>query len=111
MKIFDRCIRIQNFKKAFENMDLGHNTTWTEEGTTRDGLETYFGWQDPYVAVFFDNYYIYVYLQNNNGKMLVEWSYGDDEDQHGVEEFKEGEYDKVKAYVLNFMDHTEKEND
>ena len=111
MKIFDRCIRIQNFKKAFENMDLGHKTTWTEEGTTRDGLETYFGWQDPYVAVFFDNYYIYVYLQNNDGKMKVEWSYGDDEDQHGVEEFEEGEYDKVKAYVLNFMDRTEEEND
>lgn len=108
MKNFDRCIQIQNFKKAFKNMDLGHNTTWTEEGTNGYGL-TYFGWQDPEIAVFFDNYYIFVYLKKN-GQILVKWSRGDKDEEHGVKLFEDGEYDKVKTYVLNFMDSTEEEN-
>lgn len=108
MKIFDHCIQIQNFKKAFENMDLGHNITWNEEGRTADG-RVYFGWQDPEIAVFFDNYYIFVYLKKN-GQILVEWARGDKDEEQGGELFEDGEYDKVKAYVLNFMDHTEEEN-
>ena len=98
----------QEFKATFKNMELYYETSWTDEGVTGDG-RAYFGWQDPYVAVFFDNYYIFVYLQKT-GKILISWARGDNDDQQGAELFEPGDYDGVKAFIWDFMDASEQED-
>ena len=98
----------EDFKVAFENMELYYETSWTDEGVTGDG-RAYFGWQDPEIAVFFDNYYIFVYLQKT-GKMLISWARGDNDDQQGAKLFEPGDYDGVKTFVWDFMDAADQED-
>ena len=100
---------VEDFKAAFKNMELHYETSWTEEGTDSYG-RAYFGWQDPYVAVFFDNYYIFVYLLKD-GKMMITWARGDEVTQQGSELFEPGDYDGAKAFIWDFMEDTEKEDD
>ena len=98
----------EDFKAAFKNMELHYETSWTEEGTDSYG-RAYFGWQDPYVAVFFDNYYIYVYLLKD-GRMLISWARGDEDTQQGAELFEPGDYNGVKTFVWHFMDAADQED-
>lgn len=102
MKISEE--KIAEFKKAFGGMELYHNASWNNVGTDSYG-HPFFGWEDP---IFTVDYYISVYLKKD-GKMLVVYAYPTVDGQ-GVEEFEPDEYDKVKDFVLNFMDTSEKEN-
>ena len=93
----------QEFQEAFKDLDLGHGMTWTSEGTAIDDT-LWFAWESDNEPCL--TYYIIVYL-NEDGTMKIDYAYPGGEVLH--QEFEVGEYDKVKEFVLNYFDNTERE--
>ena len=93
----------QEFQEVLGDLDFGHGMTWTSKGTAIDG-SVWLAWEsdnEPWLT-----YYIIIYL-NEDGTMKIDYAYPGGEVLH--HEFEAREYDKVKDFVLNYFDNTERE--
>ena len=93
----------QEFEEALGNLDFGHGMTWTDKGSDIDGMP-YFSWHDSNSLML--TYYLVVYLQWD-GSMMIKYAYPGIDDTW--QDFDPGEYDKVKDFILNYFDNTERE--
>lgn len=91
----------QEFQETLGNLEFGHGMTWTDKNF-EPSHEIKLIWNDRNVPF----YHIAVYLKSD-GMIAITYEYPNGDG--GTKFFGTREYDKVKDFILNYFDNTERE--